>query len=365
MARQPRRQVTLKDIGDKLGISGRAVSQALSERPGTVRLNPATRERIRKLAARMGYRQNRAALTLRSGSSGMIGVLYHRAYHYLSLKQLHLAVDAIKAKGLRPFVYYANTWNPSDPSSEAVEVMLDNAVDGVLSYSFNQIEVDQLLKAGIAVCSLGRPGLKRVPKYFTDKRAAFHEAALHLVEQGCRSLVLLGGLPKSKLRTIGNHHLSELCYGFWDAEKTVRRRRHRVRFTVFEADNETYPVSSAPDIHPLCATGYLAMKQLIARGQLPEAVMCFVDNWAHGVLRACAEHDIEVPRDLAVVGFEDDPISSVGTIPLTSVAQPFEELTRLAVGELVDIVEGKRKPSSHSVKLPGRLLPRESSLRLA
>lgn len=98
---------------------------------------------------------------------------------------------------------------------------------------------------------------------------------------------------------------------------------------------------------------------LMALRETPEAVVCLHDLIALNVLRRCEERGWSVPRDIAVVGFDDLPASALSKPPLTTVHQPLLETGRRAVEMLVGRLEGKPLAELHE-RLPCRLIVRRS-----
>ena len=93
----------------------------------------------------------------------------------------------------------------------------------------------------------------------------------------------------------------------------------------------------------------------------PEAIFCFSDFVAIGVLEACREHGIRVPEDLAVVGFADLSYSGLLKVGLTTVRQPRQQLGQQAAEMLIDCMEKDGQP--RQITLPVELVVRESTVQ--
>lgn len=97
------------------------------------------------------------------------------------------------------------------------------------------------------------------------------------------------------------------------------------------------------------------------RAHRPEAVACSNDDWALGALTACAEAGARVPADIALTGFDNILVGNYGAVPLTTVAQPIEQMTNKAVELLVKQVRGEKLSASEElVKMPCQLVVRHS-----
>src|SRR5439155_5954029 len=106
-------------------------------------------------------------------------------------------------------------------------------------------------------------------------------------------------------------------------------------------------------------SGYAAMRRLLALPQRPTAVFAADDAMAAGALRAIREAGLGVPRDVAVVGFDDAPIATLTDPPLTTVRQPVYELGAAAARLLVAQLRGQQ-PAPVQEHLPAELVIRQS-----
>lgn len=108
-------------------------------------------------------------------------------------------------------------------------------------------------------------------------------------------------------------------------------------------------------------SGYWCMNELLKQKNLPTAVFCYSDNMAAGAIRACLEKGVRVPDDISFVGCNDDEICRVVRPNLTSLANPIESISSLAVRTLFDLVRaaaGDKAPVQ--IKVPMRLIPRQT-----
>ena len=105
--------------------------------------------------------------------------------------------------------------------------------------------------------------------------------------------------------------------------------------------------------------GRQAVERILALNPRPDAVICFSDNVALGLLEACVHHGIRVPEDLAVVGYADLPFAGMLKVSLTTIRQPQALLGRRAVELLLKCMENKRH--SEQIVLPVELIVREST----
>ncbi|WP_211269035.1 LacI family DNA-binding transcriptional regulator [Saccharothrix syringae] len=113
-------------------------------------------------------------------------------------------------------------------------------------------------------------------------------------------------------------------------------------------------------IEPTAAAGHRAAAELLDHPQRPTALVCFNDKLAVGALRAARERGLRVPEDLSVAGFDDIDLSRATTPTLTTVRQPLEEMGRIAVTQLMRVLDGHRPEALH-IELATTLVVREST----
>lgn len=109
------------------------------------------------------------------------------------------------------------------------------------------------------------------------------------------------------------------------------------------APNEFIVVGEEPDFD----NGLEAGRALLDLRHRPTAVVAYNDKMALGVLQAAAERGLEVPRDLSVVGFDGLELSRSVVPTLTTVRQPLEEMARLGVQLLMQLIEGRHVDRTH------------------
>lgn len=362
-----KRVVTIKDIALRMGISVRSVSQALSGGESTTKVSEVKRERILRVAAEMGYRANHAARALRTGRSGVIGVMAFGYEHPFVARRLGAVMGAVQDCGYRPLAHFAG--GAAGGLGDALGAMLEARVEGIIAIqpvSFGAGVLEREVgRLAVPLVAVGGHWLSRVPCFLPDKRGDFRRLVLHMVNEGCRSLVLMLHKRTEYGSAVDKrHHDDAFILGFRAGLAAARRRgvavRGRVRRVGASAGS-----SGDGDIHRLHAPGYHAMVKILERGERPDGVLFQGDVWAQGALRACMERGVVVPREIAIAGYDDDPGSSVGALPLTSVAQSHHEISRLAVARLVEWIQTGNAGGLEPITVPGRLVVRGSSRRAA
>lgn len=357
---------TLADLGKLLGLSKRAVSQALNDRSGTVKVSEKTKDRVRALAKRMGYRQNMAATALSTGRTGLFGILAPLGRMHIHAIHLACAVDAFARHGISPIVIKSIGRQALE---NTLSTLIGARLDGLLLVDrqpyFADEHVAELQRFGVTIAQVGSTAPSpKLCHYWTDRNGSFALIIEHLVEQGVRDLTAMVsseiGPPGSGQRDpAGNQTLVAIL----TAVNHMRNKGIDLKLRICAAPRLTEEEKDAGEVHPLYLPGYRAMQSLISVGEIPEALICQVDGWALGAMRACAEAGLRIPEDIAITGYSNEPACSATYVPLTSVEEPFEEMCLAAVGELVSTVREGRPLPPKSVVMPNRLVIRKSSLR--
>lgn len=358
--------VTIKDIAQELGVSFQAVSQALNPRKNTSRIAESTRQRILKKAEQMGYRRHQAARTLRSGRSGLLGVLIFDHPRHVMHYRLHHVLAEIHRAGYRPFVHLAET-RANARSMEGCLTMLDAQVEGLIFVDPiglpEETSMQQLRDREIPMVSLGSYQWRTITSYQVDRYRGYRELAQHLINNGCRSFALIRDEEMPASQNFFHRFINDMTRGFYDAiaDGSEQFGPMSAHLEPVAAEIEVKAAQDR-DIHLIYRPGYYGMRNIIQSGWLPDAVLCQADCWAHGALLALHEAGLRVPGNLLLTGFGNEPSSSAGNPPITTVAQPFAELSRLAVANVVGQIARERENEPGKViTLPGHLIVRKSS----
>lgn len=360
------RPVTLDDLGKILGLSKRAVSQALHERPGTVKVSAATKERVLALAKSMGYRPNTAAKSLTTGRTGMFGIFANTAKMHIRAVHLSVAAEIFQRYQVTPVVINSPSVSLEDMEF-CISALINARVDGVLLLQkhplFSGQHLAELRRYGMSVVQVGSSEpVGEISHYAIDWSSAYTPALEHLIEQGYRKI---GGLVGSREVIPGTKQDSNPAgkrtrSSMLESVNEAHNRGHDFEFRIFECSSKEGIPS---DVHPLYSVGYSGMKEIIRRGEVPEALMCQVDGFALGAMRACREADLRIPEDMAITGYSNEPVASATYLPLTSIEEPFDEMCRQAVDELVTATRSGSPTARKQVLFPCRLVARQSSLR--
>jgi DNA-binding LacI/PurR family transcriptional regulator len=216
-------------------------------------------------------------------------------------------------------------------------------VDGAILVSLHEADPlpANLLERGVPMVIGGRPPAGVEASYVdVDNRDAARSAVRHLAERGRRRIATIAGPLDMGAGT-------DRRDGYLEGLAEAKLVRDDALITTADFTYEG---------------GAAAMRRLLAAAADLDAVFAASDAMAAGAISALRAAGRSVPRDVAVVGFDDSPLAEATDPPLTSVRQPIEEMGRELVRLLVDAVQGPRRPVRR-VLLSTELVARASSGR--
>ena len=331
--------LTLEDIGRMAGVSRSTVSRVIN---GDDNVRPEVRRRVNEVVRRTGYSPNAAARSLASSRTGVIGLVVPSRVHDLfedpyfpRLIQGISAASNATGSTLSLFLFQSEQ-EEHDLYPRVVESGL---VDGIIITATRMADplLTRMLDSRMPLVMVGRPDIENVSYVDVDNVGGARAVAEHLWGLGHRRLALLAAPSNT---AAGIDRSRGFIDGLVDAGGVLDPELQ------FEGDFTE-------------ASGYRGMQTLLPHR--PEAVFVASDTMARGALRALREHGLEVPDDIALVGFDDLSTGSSDKW-LTTVRQPVAESGRRAVQLLHELIQSD-DDSPRTEVLPVELIVRESSTR--
>ena len=326
---------TLATVADEAGVSRQTVSNALNS-PDLLR--PDTLARVQEAIERLGYSPNRAARSLRTRSSHLVGLRVDPAVedsaNALMDRFVHSLVESTRESGYHVLLFSGD--GEDDPTEAYDELLRSASVDAFVvtdTYRGNP-HAAWLAQQGVPFVAFGRPWgepAARHPWVDVDGRAGVVQAVDHLVERGHTRIAWVG----------------------WQKGSFIGEDRRSGWLDQMHAHGLSTSRLSARGDDTL-EFGSRAARALldVDVSERPTAFACASDTMAMGVLRTCDELGLRPGRDLAVVGFDDSIAAQVTTPGLTSVRQPLEEVAVEVVRYLGELLAHRPIPTLGSVLTP-------------
>lgn len=316
--------VTIRDVASAAGVSVATVSRALRGLPSVA---PATREKVEAVAERLNYVPDPYAASLSSDRAHtiIVAVPYTGQWYYAQIVasveavataagydvRLHVASDDVQRRHLI---------NDVLPQARRVDgaILVDIPVEAE--------EVRYLEERGLFLVAVGQH-VEDVVTVRIDNYQAAHDATRHLIALGHTRIGLLGGMPdgRSQLSIPGER---EAGFRSAMADAGVPVDEELIR-------NGNFSV----------AGGYDATCELISLESPPTAIFALSDEMAAGAIQAAREAGVDVPSQLAVVGFDDHEFAAA--MGLTTVRQPVAEQGEAAMQAVLDGLDGHPWPNDH------------------
>jgi LacI family transcriptional regulator len=332
--------VTIRDVAERAAVSPATVSLVLND--VAARIPEATAARVRAAATDLGYAPNSLARGLRLRRTHTIGFISDTitttpfAVHMVEAAQ-HVA----RRHGF--LLFLVNTGDDAAVERAAVRALRQQQVDGFLyACMYHRVVEPPDLGGGPVVLLNARAGTGDHPAVVPDDRGGARSAVLELIDHGHRRIGFINDVATHPAATLR-------LAGYRDAlkERGIRYDRRLVEHS--EAEPEQ---------------GAAAALRLYDRAA-PTGVFCFNDRMAVGVRRGLAARGLSVPRDVSLIGFDDQEfVASYAEPPLTTVALPHYAMGQWAAQALVDrIIDGRSQdggPGGPVHLMPCELVRRDS-----
>lgn len=337
-----KKETTIYDIAKTLNISATTVSRGL-QKHDTISLK--TQKRIADTAKELGYRSNNFASNLRKQKTNTIGVMLH---------ELHSSFISSVLAGIEKITAEANYDLIIGHSSESYKKEAANAhnffhkrVDGLIAaLAFDTEDMshfDPFFDRNIPVVFFDRvEETSKGTKVIIDNEKAGYDATQHLIDQGCKRIAHI----TSNLK----RNVYELRFeGFLNALK-----HNNIPFD----DSMLFITELTKD---MCME---TMRKVINLSPLPDGIFATNDLIGAIAIQVLKENSLSVPKDIAIVGFNNDILSIITDPKLSTINYPGFELGEIAAKKLIAQLEGKEDASENqTIIIKSDLICRESSMR--
>lgn len=331
--------VTLKDVARAAGVSVSTVSRVVT---GDSRISETTRGKVRTAMADLDYHPNAIARSLVRQQSNTIALVMSRSPRLaMSIPFFPEIIGGIAeyVAAERYHVMLVSSDSREEECRQVLQLLRHRRVEGVIHLASRVRDelIEGLLGERFPFVVLGRVPGREIPSVNNDNVAAAEMAVNHLLDQGFRQVACVGG--SADLVVTGDR-----LEGYRRAltERGIPVRPDWIICTESTAE-----------------AGRAAAERLLAMAERPRAVFAMDDTLAAGVLKGARTLGLAVPEQVAIVGFNDDLLSSLLEPALTTVRIPIFEMGREAARMLIEIIHGA---SPHSVTMPAELIVRQSSL---
>lgn len=346
--------ITIRDVAKESGFSSTTVSIVLNDAPLARYIPPVTKKKIERAAAKLGYRPNQFARSLRSKRSHTVGVMvFDMTDPYCTLVLRGIENSLYQASYL-PIL--TDVHNERSRFERYLEMLLDRRIEGLVVLA-NWLFLDINLLADVEKSSIPTALIgcelqgDSISSVIVDNELGGYIALDHLHSLGHRKIAFIRGpktladsSPRWKgIRNCAKKHELEL-----DSRLIVDLPESRDPLSSFEA-------------------GQKLTEDLIRQKRQFTALLAFDDMTAFGAIRALSKAGQRVPEHCSVIGFDDVAPSALYTPPLTTVRQPMEAMGASAASIVLEGIKSvleKREVAAQHGRVAPELVVRESTRSL-
>ena len=333
---------TIVDIALRLGITPSAVSKAFNDHP---RISGQTKSAVLQAAKELDYRTNAMATGLRSGKSGLIGVLVPGIHYSFFAAAIKGAEEVFSDAGYN--VIIAQSKDNLEFEKRQLEGFLQAQVEGIIaSLAIETFNYDffRTISNRIPLVLFDRTfDDEQISAVTIDDFSGAVKAVDHLVEMGYSRIAHLGG------------HRQSLPFQKRIDGYKYALKKHGLHF------NPRYLFECAPNKNE----GAKVTEKLLSLSQPPDAIFAASDYLAFGAITAIKQRGIKIPEEIGVIGFSNEEFSSQVSPAISTIDQFSETMGSTAAELLIKQISvgNEKKIVSQQWVLAPQLILRESSSR--
>jgi LacI family transcriptional regulator, galactose operon repressor len=334
-------EITIYDISRKLNISASTVSRGLNNNP---QVRKEVRRKIIQVATEMGYQPNKFASSLRLKRTRTLGVVIPRIDSHFMSTVISGMEKVAKQQGYQLLI--SQSEESASLEAENIQALFNSRVDGFLvslsSETKNLDHFQNVFRKNIPILFFDRVFCpSNCICVVIDNFKSGYDVAQHLIDRGCRKIAAVTG-------NLNRNVYSDRLRGFKQAL----------------SDNSVPFDESLLIVSDLSySSGVLIVRELMKRDTMPDAIFAANDSSAASTICELKKAGFRIPEDIAVVGFNDDPVSKVVEPSLTTVHYPGREMGEIAASSMIKILEGTQFEKVSTIILNSELIVRQSSVR--
>ena len=328
---------SIKDVAREAGVSIATVSRVLNDIDV---VNEDTKKKVLDAIKKLGYRPNIVARSLKTQRTKTIGILIPDISNQLYPEIVRGAEDVSNIYDYN--VILCNSDLDIDKEKEYLRVLKEKMVDGVNNMSSSLSDeildlINELDLKTVLVETKDKDGL--LPSVTIDNVKGCYDSTKLLIDKGLKNIAFIG-TDKDTMNAWGDRYL-----GY---EKAMKEAGLNI-------DPELVYFSSIK-----VKTGYEGISKFLEMGKKFEGVVCASDDIAMGAINALRDNNLEIPKNVSVIGFNDNFAASIFYPKITTVSQPTYDMGSVAMRMLIKLLNKQELEKSHFV-LDHELIEREST----
>jgi DNA-binding LacI/PurR family transcriptional regulator len=328
---------TISDVARLSGQSKTTVSRVINNHPYVSDLK---RELVLKAMKELGYTPNPSARRLRGQLTTTIGVIVPRIVNPFFSYLVNSIEEAAYKKGYQVLIAQSN--EDEEKELAFLNLLKTKQVDGIIMTSIENDwnVIEPYNEYGSIVLCNDYVDQGAAPMIRLDQTKGAYLGVKHLLEKGHQKIAYCTG-------------------GLFDEQGRGKDRNLGFQKAIKEADCKINPKWIFVDQHTI-EDGKQVLKQILELNDRPTAIFTGSDEVAAGIIIEAKEQGLSIPKDLAVVGFDDQPIAELLDPKLTTIRQPVDQMGEKSVEVMIEMLENPDK-TIESYELPIELIVRQST----
>lgn len=336
-----RSEKTIVDIAEELKLSVSTVSRALNDHPN---ISDRTKDKVKKMARKLGYRPNALAAGLRNNRSKTVGLIIPRISMFFPAAISTVIQNKLQEHGYHLIICQSN--DSYEQEVDLVNTLYSARVDGLaVSTTLHTTDFshfDVFKNHHIPLVFFDRVPLEHNMKVIKgDDFVGGFTATEHLIKKGCKDIVHISGPLTCSLYI-------ERVAGYKNALQQYKLpfRKSRIFYQELTRENALQ-----------------ACRQIFEKPPYPDGIFAANDTTAITILQYCRSINLKVPQDIKIIGYSNDPRSEIITPSITSIDQYPEMMGERVAAALIELLNTpSAMPNRYSQEIiPIQLIERGSS----
>ncbi|MDT0647971.1 LacI family DNA-binding transcriptional regulator [Zunongwangia sp. F260] len=339
-----KKEVTIYDLAKELKVSPSTISRALNNHKS---ISQKTTREIQKTAKDLGYRPNSLAASLRNNKSKTIGIMISRINRPFVSSLISGVENTARKAGYNVIISQSNDKYENEVSN--AKALYDSRVSGLIvslgMETKNVHHLKQFTDQNVPIVFVDRvPDEFNSYRVIIDNYTAGYKATQHLIDQGCKRIAHFAGAQHLNVYNLRKK-------GYLDA---LRKNNLEVTEELI-LDLKTMSFEEGSD----------ATKTLLNLPQPPDGLFSSNDTAAVSAILTAKEKGIKIPEELAIIGFNDDPMASVVEPALSTVSHPAVKMGEISAQRILEHSSKKMDSDvSEITMLDTEIIMRSSSIKV-
>ena len=326
-------------LANKLSFSESTISRVLNGKGDKFRISKKTQQLIIAEASKLNYTPNPMARGLRINKTMMLGLIIPDISNPFFSSVARRIEDITRKNGYS--IILCDSQENEEIERQSIKIMQNRKVDGLIiaPVGLSAEHIEKIQNQGTPVVVIDRYFKNsKLPFIGSDNYQGAYDAVDHLIKNGHERIGIIKGING----TVPN---DDRVRGYCDA----------IENNGLQLDESLMVGDSFGE-----QNGYFEAKLLMQNENPPSAIFANSNLITLGVLRACEDEDINIPDDLSLVGFDEQPYSRFLKTPMTMVEQKKDEIGYAAMKLLFNQIEIKQILRSQNIIIPTTLIIRDS-----